>query len=295
MGVETVKKILAIASVATACALLAGCSSDKADEIYAKLEGQTQEMQSLGVEDVYGDGLTDDLLPEGVLVALSRTALAAFDLNLYDAPSPIGSVVGTVPEGAQVRVTGVVRRLDGSRWYAVTYDSAAGYACGGLDFSGVADRTDATPSPEPAVDPDAILSPEPTVDPDATPSPETTDPDSRPPAEVRLHAEATAQKDNVRLRAQPSTQGRVVDTVDRDTVLSIVSCVSMPDGDWYVISWQGDKAYVRGDLIALSNKASDLPRNTAIPIITPAPDIASVPETTAMQDGTPAQIGRAHV
>ena len=110
MGVETVKKYLAIASIATACALLAGCSSDKADEIYARLEGRNPEVQSLAAGTLAADGLSDDQLPEGVEVALSRSALASNDLSLYDAPSPVGSVVGSVPAGERVQVTGVVRR-----------------------------------------------------------------------------------------------------------------------------------------------------------------------------------------
>ena len=361
---ETVKKYLAIASIATACALLAGCSSDKADEIYARLQGQNPEVLSLAAEMLGADGLSDDQLPEGVEVALNRSALASNDLSLYDAPSPVGSVVGSVPAGERVQVTGVVRRPDGARWYDVQYQGASGYTCGGLDFStdagseSAADPEatvtpeatldpEATVTPEPTLDPDTAVTPEPTMDPDATQAPEpslaptetpaltpepapepsqtlsptlapidletpapsetpapvetplpestadvSAEPDASPkpdwPAETALHAVSVVQKDNVRLRAHPSTQEKTVASIDGGVCLTVVSCVRMPDGDWYGVLWQGGKAYVRGDMVALSVSPSDTPEPTQTPDATTAPDITATPEPTAAPDITAA-------
>ncbi len=373
---ETVKKYLAIASIATACALLAGCSSDKADEIYARLQGQNPEVLSLAAEMLGADGLSDDQLPEGVEVALNRSALASNDLSLYDAPSPVGSVVGSVPAGERVQVTGVVRRPDGARWYDVQYQGASGYTCGGLDFSADAGSDsaadpeatvtpeatlgpeatvtpeptigpEATVTPEPTLDPDTAVTPEPTMDPDATQAPEpslaptetpaltpepapepsqtlsptlapidletpapsetpapvetplpesTADVSAEPtdspepdwPAETALHATGVVQKDNVRLRAHPSTQEKTVASIDGGVCLTVVSCVRMPDGDWYGVLWQGGKAYVRGDMVALSVSPSDTPEPTQTPDATTAPDITATPEPTAAPDITAA-------
>ena len=174
------KRGFAIASVAAACLVLTGCSQQQADEICSRLNGQDLQAESLSAA-LPADGLTDDQLPEGVEVPLDRMAAAASDLTLYDAPSPVGGVVGTVPAGARVRVIGAVRRLDGSRWYDIRYDALAGYADGGLDFSAGSEPTveptlapEETPTPEPTLTPEETPTPEPTLAPEESATPEPT-------------------------------------------------------------------------------------------------------------------------
>jgi hypothetical protein len=313
------KKGFAIVSVATACLLLTGCSQDRADEIYAKLTGQDLQAENVIAAAFPADGLTDDQLPEGVEVPMDRTAAAVSDLTLYDAPSPVGGVVGTVPAGARVQVTGVVRRMDGSRWYDVRYDALGGYAGGGLDFSAAAEPTveptimpeetqtpeptlapEETPTPEPTVEPEETPTPEPTIIPEETPTPEPTiapegtptpeptiAPEETPapeqwPTETALKAAAVVVKQDVRLRAHPSTEEAVVATVDRGTDLALVSAVRMSDGyDWYGVDWRNGKAYVRGDMIEIA------PDPTATPEPTIAPEETATPEPTIAPEETP--------
>ena len=301
---------------------MTGCADERADEIYSRLAGAPI---AQGQEDplaAASDGLTDDQLPEGVEIALDVPAVTTSALTVYDAPSLVGGVIGSLPEGTAVRVTGVVRRSDAARWYDVTCGDGNGYILGGLTFAAEASPTPAeaiptdatsdptaTPTeaitPEPAPSPSATDAPIPTPEtttqaPDVTPAPtetaeitpnpteqpeSTTTPDPTLPPETPFHAVVLAPEGGVQLYKSPSADDSAVARAEGGSELTVVSIVRMADGcAWYGVAWQGSTAYVRGDEITL------VPDPTATPAAseTPVADDTAQPSETPTATATPA-------
>jgi len=191
-------------------------------------------------------------------------------------------MVGGAQQGETLPITGETMGADGYTWYQVTFEGGTktGYVRSDLveKVSGGAATTPTTPT---------------TTTPASTPS---TDVVAVQPVSAKVTGEA------VRVRANASTSGDIVDTVRRDVALTVLGTAQDSENmTWYQVSFTNASGqitgFVRKDFVTLEGElipADQVPAEPATPEITdpvaPEPDPTPEPvktgyETQLLEDG----------
>ena len=136
---------------------------------------------------------------------VSKTGTTTENLNLRNQASLSGKVLMTIPKGKTVTI---LSEKDENGWYKVSYDGKTGYAISNYIKEGDSnsESTDSTPS---------------------TPVP--------------IEGQPT---ENLNLRDQPSTSGKILTTIPKGKTVTILS--EKNANGWYKVSYNGKTGYVSG-------------------------------------------------
>ena len=136
---------------------------------------------------------------------VSKTGTTTENLNLRNQASLSGKVLMTIPKGKTVTI---LSEKDENGWYKVSYDGKTGYAISNYIKEGDSnsESTESTPS---------------------TPVP--------------IEGQPT---ENLNLRDQPSTSGKILTTIPKGKTVTILS--EKNANGWYKVSYNGKTGYVSG-------------------------------------------------
>ncbi len=81
----------------------------------------------------------------------------------------------------------------------------------------------------------------------------------------------------VNIRIEPSTEGRILDTVQRGALLEVVSG---PEAGWYEVRCRGDIAYVNADYLYVSEWLTDKPVTVGTVTGSDAVNVRQTPSTS---------------
>ena len=143
--------------------------------------------------------------PSGSTTITTKTGTATENLNLRNQASLSGKILTTIPKGKTVTI---LSEKDENGWYKVSYDGKTGYAISNYIKEGDSnsESTDSTPS---------------------TPVP--------------IEGQPT---ENLNLRDQPSTSGKILTTIPKGKIVTILS--EKNANGWYKVSYNGKTGYVSG-------------------------------------------------
>ena len=143
--------------------------------------------------------------PSGSTTITTKTGTATENLNLRNQASLSGKILTTIPKGKTVTI---LSEKDENGWYKVSYDGKTGYAISNYIKEGDSnsESTDSTPS---------------------TPVP--------------IEGQPT---ENLNLRDQPSTSGKILTTIPKGKTVTILS--EKNANGWYKVSYNGKTGYVSG-------------------------------------------------
>ena len=143
--------------------------------------------------------------PSGSTTITTKTGTATENLNLRNQASLSGKVLMTIPKGKTVTI---LSEKDENGWYKVSYDGKTGYAISNYIKEGDSnsESTESTPS---------------------TPVP--------------IEGQPT---ENLNLRDQPSTSGKILTTIPKGKTVTILS--EKNANGWYKVSYNGKTGYVSG-------------------------------------------------
>ena len=136
---------------------------------------------------------------------VSKTGTTTENLNLRNQASLSGKILTTIPKGKTVTI---LSEKDENGWYKVSYDGKTGYAISNYIKEGDSnsESTESTPS---------------------TPVP--------------IEGQPT---ENLNLRDQPSTSGKILTTIPKGKTVTILS--EKNANGWYKVSYNGKTGYVSG-------------------------------------------------
>ena len=143
--------------------------------------------------------------PSGSTTITTKTGTATENLNLRNQASLSGKILTTIPKGKTVTI---LSEKDENGWYKVSYDGKTGYAISNYIKEGDSnsESTESTPS---------------------TPVP--------------IEGQPT---ENLNLRDQPSTSGKILTTIPKGKTVTILS--EKNANGWYKVSYNGKTGYVSG-------------------------------------------------
>ena len=206
-------------------------------------------------------------------------------LSVRSGPGRQHAVVGTLPQGTVVALTGGPETsADGIVWFQVRWRSLAGWSSAEWlgDPAGVAAAT----QPDPPAAPPA----EPSVPP-APPAPSTPPPAA--PAAPAVPAPASGPGPKItgtngvgaRLRAAPSLKAATVLLIPEGATVEITGTPQSAEGyEWMPVRYSGQSGWVASSLLSASAIPAPNPEPTPPPVTAPAPNPEPTPTTGSGPD-----------
>ncbi len=186
------------------------------------------------------------------------TAMPIYTINFRSGPGTTYSIIGSVPGGAVVTVTG---RSADAQWAQVTYNGTSGWLAAWLL------TVNGNLSGAPVVTPASAPSPTPVPSTPSTPSGLTASPFS-----------------TINFRAGPGTNYGIIGSVPGGTVVPVIGRTS--DAQWAQVTYNGATGWLAAWLLAINGNLNSAPVVGTTPAAQPTP-VPSTPPPTGGVTATP--------
>lgn len=221
------------------------------------------------------------LLPYREVLANVQGTVSASSANIRASADPSSTVLASVLNGNKIEIIEEVTGTDGNKWYKVVIDAdSTGYIRSDLVTKGEGSVPSASLAPSPSPSPQASTAP-------AAPNTNVTV-NTAGVVEVKP-VSASVNNDQVRVRADSSTNADIVTTVKQNIMLTVHGTKAGNNNEtWYYVSFTLDNAevtgFIRSDYVTLSGELEPPEETPAAPEESP----------TGPPEEAPAQVTKAY-